>query len=186
MSPGRGWSEATTGHRPPGRQQRLDKPRKHPSRAFRGGTAAAAISGWSRSRSVGNTLLLFPATQFVEICYRSPRKRQCGVKTGSSRGSPTAQGKETHRSAGGRRWVQARGTEGRPAEGDGWKRLQVGRGRSMVLSERTGEPGSRRELRKRALSGDRRGWEGMRAGWPRGQKQKPPPPPTTTTRAEHF
>ena len=70
--------------------------------------------------------------------------------------------------------MQARGAEGRPAEGDGWKRLQVGRGRSMVLSEQMGEPGSRRELRKRALSGHGRGWEEMRAGWPRGQKWKPP------------
>lgn len=73
-------------------------------------------------------------------------------------------GKEAHRLAGGVRWAQAGWAEGRPAEGDGWNRRWVGGGEKLGALRGMGEPGSRRGLRKRALSGDGRSWEETREG----------------------
>ena len=93
------------------------------------------------------------------------------MKTGSSRGSPTAQGKETHRSAGGRRWVQAGGEEGRPAEGDGWKRLRVGSGQKLGALRVDGRGGNSGKRHFQEMEGpekrcERAGQEGRRGNPP--------------------
>ena len=69
---------------PPNSEMRPEagKPLKHPSRAFGGSTADTAVLDWALSGSVSNTWLMFSATQFVEICYGSPRKPSVGGENG--------------------------------------------------------------------------------------------------------
>lgn len=108
----------------------------------------------------------------MEICYRSPRKPSVGGENGQLH--------PLH----GRRRLSDRQVEGSGCRPGAQKEsLQTGTdgkdcgwdvGRSLELSEWMGEPGSRRELRKRALSGEGRAWEEMQAGWLKRRKGNPP------------
>ena len=124
-----------------------------PSRAFGGGTAAAAISGWLLSRSVSNTLLLFPATQFVEICYRSPRKPSVRGENGQFQRFTHCTGKGDSQIG---RWKAVGSGWGRGREACRRGRMEKTEGgkRAEAWCSQSGR--ERRELRKKALSGDGR------------------------------